>query len=178
MIISRAVPADLPRLLQYRRDAAAWLSTHGIDQWNNPFPPEHILASITGGAVYLIHDGDTMAATVTLDTTPEPDLWTADELREPSLHLHKLIVHRAYAGRELGTRILDWASDKAARSDYQWLRINVNTANTRLQHYYLDREFTHVRTVHGGGVGGAGVAGWLAQRPAERRPGHNLVEAF
>lgn len=155
MIIVQASESALPLLLEYRAEAATWLAERGIDQWNNPFPADHILESIRAGSVYLIKDGDTTAATVTLDTEPEPDLWTDEELRTPSLHLHKLIVQRGYAGTGLGSRIVDWACDRSAHAGAVWVRINVNTANAALQRYYLDNGFHYVRTVEGGGVGGS-----------------------
>jgi GNAT superfamily N-acetyltransferase len=176
LIITRATEETLPLLLDYRREAAEWLWDLGVDQWNNPFPAEHILESIRAGHVFLVKDGDVTAATITLDTEPEPGLWTDEELRTPSLHLHKLIVRRPHSGRKLGSRILDWACDRAARSGAIWVRINVTTANLGLQRYYLDHGFQYVRTVEGGGVGGAGVAGWLAQRHAQLSSGHGLQE--
>ncbi|KMS74208.1 hypothetical protein ACM01_14910 [Streptomyces viridochromogenes] len=178
MIIVQASESALPLLLEYRKEAATWLWDRGIDQWNNPFPADHILESIRAGSVFLIQDGESTAATVTLDTEPEPDLWTEEELRTPSLHLHKLIVRRDYAGNELGSRIIDWACDRAAQAGAVWVRINVNTANVDLQRYYLSNGFHYVRTVEGGGVGGAGVAGWLAQRHAERSDRHGLHDLF
>ncbi|MFB7764218.1 GNAT family N-acetyltransferase [Streptomyces xiamenensis] len=166
MIIAPATPSDLPLLLNFRKEAAAWLGRRGIDQWTNPFPEDHILASIKAESVFLVMDGDTPAGTVTLDAEPEPGLWSDAELKEPSLHLHKLIVSRAYAGRGLGSQILCWASDRTAQAGGQWLRINAWTTNADLHAYWAAQGFRHVRTVSGGGVGGAGVAGWLAQRPA------------
>lgn len=177
MIISPAAPEDLQLLLRYRQEAASWLQAKGIDQWSNAFPEEHILASIKGGNVYLIKDGASTAATVTLDNEPEPGLWTKEELQEPCMHLHKLIVSRSYAGRELGHRILDWASDRTARAGGLWVRINVWSSNIALQEYWRNQGFEHVRTVRGGGVGNAGVAGWLAQRRAELNSAHGLVES-
>ncbi|WP_097233888.1 GNAT family N-acetyltransferase [Streptomyces zhaozhouensis] len=168
MIVVHATPADLPLLLAYRREAAGWLAEIGINQWSNPFPEEHILASIEGGNVYLVVDDKGPMATVTLDNEPEPDLWTKEELDTPSFHLHKLIVSRRSSGLGIGTKILDWASNKAATDGKEWLRINAWTTNTKLHRYWESHGFMHVRTVTGGGVGNAGVAGWLAQRPARR----------
>lgn len=176
MIITRATPTDLPLLLQYRQEAAGWLSNLGINQWSNTFPENHILASIKAGNVFLLKDGPRTAGTITLDSEPEPDLWTEAELREPSMHLHKLIVSRAYAGQGLGSRLVDWASDRTAQAGGRWVRINVWSTNERLQTYWTRQGFQHVRTVAGGGVGGAGVAGWLGQRPADRNDRHGLVE--
>ena len=177
MRVTNAGPSDLPLLLGLRRQASTWLRDDlGIDQWANAFPADHILGSINAQSVYLIKDGPETAATVTLDSEPEPDLWSSDELNEPSLHMHKLIVLRSYAGRGLGRRIIAWASDLTARTGGQWLRINVTTNNQRLQHYYLDAGFEYVRTAEGGGVGGAGVACWLAQLPARRNSSHGLQD--
>lgn len=167
LTVTRATPDDLDRLLTYRREASEWLAARGIAQWANAFPHQHIAASLAAGHVYLFRDAqaDDVAATVTLDTEPEPDLWTDEELREPSLHMHKLIVRRPWAGRGLGARILDWSSARAADAGAVWLRVNVTTSNLGLQAYYLSHGFEYVRTVTGPvGVGGAGVAGWLAQR--------------
>ena len=178
MIITNATPSDLPLLLDLRKQASAWLRRElDVDQWGNAFPADHILSSINAQSVYLIKDGRETAATVTLDSEPEPDLWSSVELEERSLHMHKLIVLRTYAGRDLGRRIIAWASDLTARAGGQWLRINVTTHNTRLQRYYLDAGFEYVRTAEGGGVGGAGVACWLAQLPARRNPDHGFQEA-
>ncbi|RMI39743.1 GNAT family N-acetyltransferase [Streptomyces triticirhizae] len=175
MIISEANPADLPLLLEYRQEAARWLGRAGIDQWSNDFPEQHVLESIRSGTVYLVRDHSGPTATVTLDDTPEPDLWTEDELSIPSTHLHKLIVSRRNAGRGIGGQILNWASDRAAREGKVWIRINAWSTNNRLHRYWESQGFTHIRTVAGGGVGGAGVAGWLAQRPA-RRCHHLLID--
>ncbi|EDY50022.1 GNAT family N-acetyltransferase [Streptomyces clavuligerus] len=178
MIITRAVPDDLVDLLRYRNEASAWLADRGVDQWRNAFPAGHITASIASGTVFMVRTlkGRT-AATVTLDSEPEPDLWSDAELAEPCLHLHKLIVLREFGGVGLGRRILDWAGDLTARNGGRWVRINATTHNHGLQHYYLDNGFRHVRTVEGGGVGGAGVAGWLAQRPAVLNSAHGLTDA-
>ncbi|QTA37052.1 GNAT family N-acetyltransferase [Streptomyces sp. CA-256286] len=131
-------------------------------------------ASVLAGAVYLVRDGDRTAATVTLDAHPLPGLWLPTELADPDLHLHRLIVRRAYAGSGLGARILDWAGSCAADNGKRWVRVNVNTHNHSLHRYYLKHGFEHVRTVEGGGD--AGEAGWLAQRAAAPSRTHGLTE--
>ncbi|GAA5082809.1 MULTISPECIES: GNAT family N-acetyltransferase [Actinomycetes] len=174
MIIAHAEEADLPRLLKFRTDTAGWLSAQGIDQWSNPFPPEHILASIRAGEVYMIkpfRNADA-CATVTLDRDADPRLWTPDERSESALYVHKLTVDREFAGTGLGTRILNWAGDQAAAAGAQWLRLDAWTTNPRLHAYYRQQGFRHLRTVTEPGV----VSGWVAQRPARLNPSHGLFE--
>ncbi|MDX3867290.1 GNAT family N-acetyltransferase [Streptomyces europaeiscabiei] len=169
MIIVRAELTDLPRLLRFRTDAAGWLERLGTDQWSRPFPASNIAASIRAGEVFLFKEDQALdaVATVTLDRTIDPELWalwTPEERAERALYVHKLVVDRQYAGRDLGGQILDWAGDLAARRGEQWLRLDAWTTNTRLHQYYLDHGFSHVRTT----PDPSEVSGWLAQRPARR----------
>jgi GNAT superfamily N-acetyltransferase len=173
VIISQACEADLPRLLQFRRDSAAWLAPRGIDQWSNPFPPERILASIMAGEVFLVREaaGTDAAATITLDSDADHRLWTQGERDEPARYVHKLTVDRKYAGTGLGARILDWAGDQAAQAGAVWLRLDAWTTNPRLHQYYRDQGFDHIRTSSDPAV----VSGWAAQRPARRSSAHGLI---
>ena len=173
MIITRAVPNDLPRLLRFRTDSARWLSAQGIDQWSKPFPPEHILDSIKAGEVYLVKASlsSPALATVTLDRNADDRLWTAEEREEPALYVHKLTVDRDTATRGMGSRLLDWAGDQAARHHCLWLRLDAWTTNPRLHAYYRKQGFRHVRTSAHPDV----VSGWAAQRPVRRDDAHGLV---
>jgi single stranded DNA-binding protein len=71
----------------------------------------------------------------------------ADERAEPALYAHKATVARAYAGEGLGAELLDWAGTRATNEGARWLRVDVWTTNDKLQQYYRDQGFTHVRTV-------------------------------
>ncbi|WP_062207528.1 GNAT family N-acetyltransferase [Streptomyces sp. NBRC 109706] len=168
MIVRYATPDDLGTLLDFRREASQWLSAQGIDQWRKPYPPDLMLASIKQGNVFLFDVDGQAVATVTLDDEDlEPGAWTDVELAEPALYVHKLTVRRERAGRQLGSLILDWADDRAARTGARWLRLDAWTTNTKLHAYYLEQGFQHVRTVTEGSAvnGGPRVSGWLAQRP-------------
>lgn len=116
----------------------------------------------------MLRDGERTAGTITLTPEAEEGLWTDEELAEPSMFINKLTVSRDYAGQNLGGRLLDWAGDRAYRAAATWLRLDAWTTNARLQRYYLDQGFQHVRTVLEGTAvnGGPRVSGWLAQRPA------------
>ncbi|MFF3731825.1 GNAT family N-acetyltransferase [Streptomyces sp. NPDC002476] len=167
MIVLPAKPEDVPRLVRFRVDTAAWLTSLGTDQWSTPFPAEHVAASVNAGEVFLVKEREEgeAVATVTLDHNIDPeiwDLWTPEEREEPALYVHKLTVDRRYGGRGLGGRLLDWAGDRAARQGARWLRLDAWTSNVRLHRYYLQQGFRHVRTT----ADPDEVSGWLAQRPA------------
>lgn len=169
MIITPAEPQDLPTLLSFRQEAAAWLRGLGSDQWSRPYPADKLSATIEAGTVFMLRDGHSTAGTITLTPDAEDGLWTGEELAEPSMFVNKLTVAREYAGQNLGGRLLDWAGDRAHRAGARWLRLDAWTTNERLQRYYLDQGFSHVRTVFEGAAvnGGPRVSGWLAQRETQ-----------
>ncbi|MFK0289340.1 GNAT family N-acetyltransferase [Streptomyces sp. NPDC090442] len=177
MKITLAEPSDLPKLLAFRTEAAAWLSALGTDQWKRPYPADRLLATIEAGTVFMVHDREAIAATITLTPEAEDGLWTDQELSEPSLFVNKLTVARTHAGQNLGGRLLDWAGDRAFRCSAKWLRLDAWTTNEALQRYYLGQGFEHVRTVREGSAinGGPRVSGWLAQR-ATRPTDHGFVD--
>ncbi|MGV9510572.1 GNAT family N-acetyltransferase [Streptomyces tendae] len=166
MRICSAQPHDLAKLLAFRKEAAAWLSRLGTDQWQRPYPADKLLATIEAGEVFMVRDGNDTAATITLTPKAEEGLWTTDEVQEPSLFINKLTVARTHAGQNLGGRLLDWAGDRGHRAGAEWLRLDAWTTNTSLQAYYLSHGFQYVRTVLLGNAvnGGPRVSGWLAQR--------------
>ncbi|MFR9758205.1 GNAT family N-acetyltransferase [Streptomyces sp. TR06-5] len=175
MILTRAEVSDLDRLLQFRRDAAAWLAPLGTDQWSLPFPAENIARSIQAGEVYIVRESpeSEAAATITLDEEADPLLWTEAERMDPALYVHKLTVDRRWGGQRLGERLLDWAGTQASSRGARWLRLDAWTTNTRLHRYYEELGFHWLRTVTDPAVGGSG---WVAQRPAVPAD-HGLVEA-
>lgn len=167
MIVTRAVPSDLPRLVRFRSDTASWLSTKGIDQWSTPFPDSLIMQSITQGEVYVIREreaGD-IIATVTLDQHADPLLWTTREMKDPAIYIHKLTVDRRHSGKGLGVQIIEWARIRAASQGLEWMRLDAWTTNRKLHSYYTSLGFLHVRTVHDPAVGGSG---WVAQRSTQK----------
>ncbi|MFI7087692.1 GNAT family N-acetyltransferase [Streptomyces anulatus] len=169
MKVTRATLDDVPRLQQFRQDAAAWLAGQGSDQWSTPYPEELLHASIEAGDVFLFHDDrgpQDPVATVTLDAHADPALWEPEEIKERALYVHKLTLAEPGGGAGLGTRILDWCGDRAARAGARWLRLDAWTTNTALQDYYRKHGFTHLRTILGDEAYGSG---WVAQRPAQHR---------
>ncbi|MGW5305319.1 GNAT family N-acetyltransferase [Streptomyces griseoluteus] len=177
MIITPAEPQDVSKLLAFREEAAAWLRGLGSDQWSRPYPADKLVATIEAGTVFMLRDGHAIAGTITITPEAEEGLWTSDELAEPSMFINKLTVDRAYAGQDLGGRLIDWAGDRAHRAGARWIRLDAWTTNERLQRYYLEHGFTFVRTVREGTAvnGGPRVSGWLAQRTA-RPADHGFID--
>jgi GNAT superfamily N-acetyltransferase len=144
-------------------EAAAWLASRGIDQWQYPPHLDRIEASITAGECWvgIGNRSGHPVATITLDERADPDFWTAADEPADALYAHRMALARAAAGQGLGAEMLDWAAARAAAAGKRWLRLDAWRDNPGLRRYYERHGFTHIRTV----VIGHRRSGVLMQRP-------------
>jgi GNAT superfamily N-acetyltransferase len=144
--IRPATPDDLEAILMLRLEAGDWLRERGTDQWQDP-PRSAWVESIADGNAWLGVDGGQVVATITVDEYADPELWTAGDRPRDALYVHRMIVARQAAGRELGSALLAHAEHLAAEAGKRLLRLDAWSSNTDLHRYYLDRGWTHVRTL-------------------------------
>lgn len=164
--IRRATPADSNALMKLRIEAEEWLASAGIDQWRSPGFRDRALAKwqvdITEGRTWVVPDADgELLGTITL-ARPDADFWTRADSPDSAVYVAKLITARSAAGQRLGGRLLDWAGGVARDQRLPWVRLDVWRDNVRLQRYYLDEGFEHVRTE----APPHRLSGWMAQRPS------------
>jgi ribosomal protein S18 acetylase RimI-like enzyme len=152
-VLCLAVPGDLDKVVGLIREAAGWLGSQGIDQWQKPWPDraghrERILNDLVKGKTWLVQDGENTAATITIDTDEPLDaekrsVWPREESHQPTLYMRRVIVSRRYAGLGLGAALMDWAAELAQRDHgAEFIRIDVRTTNVKLHAYYKGQRFT------------------------------------
>lgn len=146
------MPGDLDSVVALVRDAAAWLRSMRIDQWQHPWPDpaghrERIHNDLVKDKTWLVQDGETIAATITIDTDEPMDVdehpvWPVQESQPAVLYVRRVIVSRRYARLGLGAALLDWAAD-VAKNDHraELIRIDVRTTNFKLHAYYEAQRF-------------------------------------
>jgi GNAT superfamily N-acetyltransferase len=125
-------------------EASAWLRTKDTDQWAEPWPDrkkrdERVRRDLADRKTWIVWDGKTPAATVTIADAANPLVWEGCEcdVTEPAVYVHRLVTAREYGGRGLGTEMIDWAGMRGYRlNGAKWIRIDVWTSNTGLHQYY------------------------------------------
>jgi len=161
-VLRLAVPGDLDNVAGLAREAADWLRSKGIDQWQEPWPDragqrERLLNDLFKGKTWLLRDGRTTVATITIDTdeplgAQERPVWPVEEIQPPVLYVRRVIVSRRYARLGLGAALLDWAADVAKRDHRaELIRIDVRTTNVKLHAYYEGQRFTRCPDPQGPG---------------------------
>jgi GNAT superfamily N-acetyltransferase len=182
------MPGDLDAVSGLVRNAAEWLrASKNTDQWAKPWPDrarqrERMRNDLLKGKTWLVWDGETAVATITVDTEETLDLnerpvWPERERRRPAVYVRRIVVSRNYADRGLGAALLDWAADVAKRDHGAALiRIDVWTTNLELHAYYEGQRFTRLR-----GRDHGELAGYPSQALFEREadmPGSDYTGLF
>lgn len=121
---------------------------HGDMIWGSePYTPEELHKRIAKGNTYIAKLGDEPVGTLLL-------IWD-DEMtwgKQPPVaaYVHQIVVKDSYRGMNLGEKLLDWASKRAADNGRALLRIDVPPENKGLRSYYESLGFQWVqdREVH------------------------------
>lgn len=152
MRIALAKTKHLDAILDLVDEASIWLRDYKeTDQWAAPWPNRkerdaRILKGIQNAKTWIVWDGETPAATVTIATAHNPAVWSKPtctcDLSERAVYVHRLITARKYAGWGLGAELIDWAGLRGRRKNRaRWTRIDVWTSNKGLHEYYTKRGF-------------------------------------
>ncbi|WP_170134400.1 GNAT family N-acetyltransferase [Murinocardiopsis flavida] len=159
--------------MKLRKEAEGWLHDRGVRQWLPEWSDrsyELIERNIYDGKTWVVSDDESVVATVTLNG-PDLDFWNESDQLDEAIYFYKLIVRRDHGGTGLGVAIIDWVSLRAERQGKKWVRLDCWRDNVRLQEYYQQRGFTHVRTEHRAHR----ESGALFQRPAGKIEDKNEV---
>src|SRR5258706_14536817 len=151
LVIRPAVPDDVEALAAIGESTSAWLDSLGIDAGRPPKPLREIAADrVREGDIYLATLDGVPAGTVTLLCDREA-LWS--DLPGEACYVHGLMVHRDFAGRQIGLEMLRWAEHETAARGKLLLRLDCMMENLALRAYYERAGYTHrgdVRLPHRG----------------------------
>ena len=164
LVLRQAIETDLEPLVAMYQSVRDWLAARGSDQWatyaSDVFR-ESMTLSIEDNCCFVVIDGDQLLGTITVDSFADAEFWNGTERAEDALYLHRMMVDRKAAGRNLGRFLLDHAENLAAASGKHWLRLDAWRTNVKLHNYYLQQGFVKIRIIsldHRG-------SGALFQRP-------------
>jgi len=155
LTIEAAKSDELSAVLTLLDEAAAWLKGRGIDQWPASFSgdatwrTDRIRSYIEHGLTYLARDrSGRPVGTFTLTSAADPQFahgWPDGPGNAG--YLFRMAVSRDTSGKDLGGRLLDWATMEVGRWGKRWLRIDVHRLNPELHEYYRRHGFTKVAEV-------------------------------
>jgi ribosomal protein S18 acetylase RimI-like enzyme len=128
-----ATQDDVPAVAEMLDDATAYAGTKGYDQWPVPFPQDELRDRVERSELYVVEVGRDPAATFTL-LQDDPFFWGTKP--PDAVYLHKLAVRRAFAGRALGQRIVEWVVGEAAARGRAFVRLDCRREIAEIRRYY------------------------------------------
>ena len=131
--VRRAGAGDVDEIVEVLSEAAGWLLARGICQWPDPFPRARVAALVDRGDFYVASSGGETVGTLALMWS-DPTFW--GERPSDAGYVHALAVRRAFAGRGLGRRLLDWAGVQVAAAGREYLRLDCLAGSSELRRYY------------------------------------------
>ncbi|MFI0485206.1 GNAT family N-acetyltransferase [Actinomadura sp. 9N215] len=150
--IRLARPDEIDVVLGLIDHAADWLRAEKrTTQWARPWPSpddrrKRVYEALLDQETWLLFHGERPIGTVSIKLIGHEELWTAEERDTEAVYLHRLVIHRDYAGGGLGAELIDWAGRKGAsqQRNTELVRIDVWTDNDELHAYYRRQGFEDV----------------------------------
>ncbi|WP_306368280.1 GNAT family N-acetyltransferase [Nocardiopsis sp. CC223A] len=142
---------DLPTVLGMLDSAVEWLVSNnrtgqwGTESWSSrPKSVERIRTMLTDAEPWIAEIDGEPAGTLVLDTAPGPEVPPADE---PEVYVRLLVTDRRFAGRGVGSALLEHAAEETRRRNVSLLRVDCFAGNEgRLVAYYTRQGFTPTDT--------------------------------
>ena len=135
----KAVPDDLPGMLTLVRQAQAYIASQGIDQWQDGYPSEDILAEdIRLGRIYVYDDDGAIASITVLTEEPEPVYDTLDgewQSTEPYLTIHRMALDDAHRHAGLAAKIVEHAVKMAKSMNLTAVRADTHRGNKVMRRF-------------------------------------------
>ncbi|NQX70235.1 GNAT family N-acetyltransferase [Paenibacillus alba] len=140
--ILEASPSQVDEVLSLWLEAAHWMLDNGIDQWRPEyFNRETVLAYFHNRQIFLVKMNDEIVGSFALQWS-DPSVW-GDLHNEESGYLHRFVVRRTQAGRNIGQYMLKWIEEYVKTQNKRYVRLDCMATNEALNGYYRKQNFTY-----------------------------------
>ncbi len=137
-------PDQVGTALAVIKEVAEWAASRGLTSWQAQDLERTLIPAAGRGELYLVKKDGQAAATFILQWVDKV-FW--GDAPEDAGYIHKLAVKRNFAGHGLGKYILSWAETKVAAIGRQYLRLDCQANNLKINSYYQEAGFTYRGTL-------------------------------
>lgn len=150
LIMRLAVMDDLPRLLEIKADAVAYMTSQNNDQWNEDYPTvEGYMDFIESGYMHVLEEEGVIIGMVGLVDEQDEEYKTMPwSSTGKELVVHRLAIAKEVYGRGYAKFLLSYAIDVAKKTNVAIIKLDTYTKNKTAQKLFLDMGFTYVGDIH------------------------------
>lgn len=140
--VRQATVDDTEQVSGILQEAARWVEERGAPPWrDSELSPDRIASEVADGLYFLGVGAAGSLATMTFELE-DPTVWP-DVPAGRAAYIHRLAVRRSAAGGECSSAMMQWAVDRTRSLGRQYLRLDCETARTRLRAVYERFGFHH-----------------------------------
>lgn len=157
MEFRRTKMEDLPAVMGIVRQAQAYLKSQGIDQWQNGYPNEEVIAAdIAAGESYVLVDGEQVVGTTVISFRPEENYAVIYEGEwrsgAPCAVIHRICVDDSRKGQSLSGRMLEEAEAQCRERGVGSIKVDTHRHNLSMQRFLQKHGFERCGIIYSGGA--------------------------
>lgn len=152
----QAEPKDTQDIMNILIGTAKWLQSKGSTQWSGLLYGEDshdMVGSISRGEVYAFKENGVCVGTVILKqgvSEWDQGLWGKNDVdSNTSVFVHRLAIHREYAGKGLGADIMHWIESGVQFAGKDRIRLDCINDNEILNSFYSQCGYEYKGEVNG-----------------------------
>ncbi|TYP77009.1 GNAT family N-acetyltransferase [Aquimarina intermedia] len=146
-MIAKATLSDVEQIFQLTQACAKALIANGIYQWNEHYPTrKRFELDIERDEMYTFKNDGVLMGIIVLTPVMDEEYKPIDWLTEnnSNLYIHRLAVHPDYWGNGIAKQLMEFGEAYAREQNYQSVRLDTFSQNTRNQSFYKKRGYQQV----------------------------------
>ncbi|HEA28394.1 MAG TPA: GNAT family N-acetyltransferase [Leeuwenhoekiella sp.] len=151
-MIRLAKNEEIDQILAITRACAQKMIANGIYQWNTDYPSREAFENdVARKELYVLEREGHLLGSIVVSTFKDRIYDTITWLttdKKPSLYIHRLAVHPKFQGQGNAQKLMDFAENQAKIGDFQSVRLDTFSQNSRNQHFYEQRGYQKLGSVY------------------------------
>ncbi len=151
-MISLGLPDEIDAIIALTKRCGTHMRENGIDQWDENYPDyTSISADLKSETLFVFRENEAILGIVVLNEFQDEEYnqisWlTNSEAR--NLVVHRLAVDPIHQGKGIARMLMNHAENYARQNQYDSIRLDTFSQNTRNQRFYTNRGYTDLGSVY------------------------------
>ncbi len=151
-MISLGLPDEIDAIIALTKRCGTHMRENGIDQWDENYPDyASISTDLKTETLFVFREDEVILGIVVLNESQDEEYnqisWMTDyEAR--NLVVHRLAVDPIHQGKGIARMLMNHAENYARQNQYDSIRLDTFSQNTRNQRFYTNRGYTDLGSVY------------------------------
>jgi ribosomal protein S18 acetylase RimI-like enzyme len=150
-MIRKAINTDIESIIEITKACAKHMIDNNIFQWNTFYPNKNVFENdVKRNELYVITINKNIVGCIVISTFMDkeyiPVTWHSKT--NNSIYIHRLAVHPNHQGKGLAQKLMDFAENFAISNNYNSVRLDTFSKNSRNQKFYELRGYNRLENIY------------------------------